>query len=260
MRFGVVGYPVAHSRSPAMHTAGYEYLGIDAVYELLETPSDGFPSIEAGLRNGTLNGVNVTMPHKGHAFAAVDNVDESVDRVGAVNTITVTYGLLTGFNTDMDGVLHAMAHLQLPPGTPVHVLGSGGAAAAAIVAATKTGPVSVSARNEQRVTDLLKRIGTDAMVVPWGSWPEDTIVINATPLGMNGEPLPERILEGATGLVDMPYGEEVTPSVMTAQSLGIPYADGLVMLAGQAVEAFRLFTGHRVPVEIMETAARKLGD
>ena len=256
MRFGVVGDPVLHSRSPAMHVAGYRHLGIDATYELLETPPDGFPSIETELRNGTLNGVNVTMPHKGNAFAAVDRVDESVDRLGAVNTITVTYGLLTGFNTDIDGVLHAMERLQRPPNTPVHVLGSGGAAAAAIVAAEKTRPVFASARNEQRVTDLLRRIDTEATVVPWGMWAEDTIVINATPLGMHGEPLPGEILEGAAGLVDMAYGEEVTPAVVTAQRLGIPHADGIVMLAGQAAEAFRIFTGVAVPVEIMESAAR----
>jgi len=155
-------------------------------------------------------------------------------------------------------VLHAMARLQLPPDTPVHVLGSGGAAAAAIVAADRTRPISVSARNEQRLMDLLKRIDTDATVVPWAMWPESTIVVNATPLGMNGEPLPEGILEGAAGIVDMPYGEEITPAVLTAQSLGIPYADGLVMLAGQAVEAFHLFTGHRVPADVMESAARSL--
>jgi shikimate dehydrogenase len=239
-----------------MHMAGYRHVGLDATYELLETQPDRFRVIEAELRNGTLNGVNVTMPHKHNAFAAVDNADESADRLGTVNTILVTNGLLTGFNTDIDGVLHAMAHLQLSPDVPVHVLGSGGAAAAAIVAAERAAPISVSARNEQRVTGLLRRIGSDATVVPWGMWPENTIVINATPLGMHGEPLPEGILERAAGLVDMPYGEEVTPAVMTSQRLDIPYADGLVMLAGQAVEAFRLFTGHQVPADVMESAAR----
>jgi len=257
MRFGVVGDPVSHSLSPAMHTAGYEYLGIDATYELIETPPDGFPLIEAELRNGTLNGVNVTMPHKGNAFAAVDNVDESAVRLGAVNTIMVTYGSLTGFNTDIDGVLHAIAHLKLPPDTPVHVLGSGGAAAAAIVASEKSRQVSVSARNERRVTDLLRRLETDATVLPWGMRPESAIVVNATPLGMHGELLPEGVLKGAAGFVDMPYGEEVTPAVIAAQTLGIPHADGLVMLAGQAVEAFRIFTGTAIPVEIMDSAARE---
>jgi shikimate dehydrogenase len=239
-----------------MHLAGYRHVGIDATYEPLETQPDRFPTIEAKLRNGTLNGVNVTMPHKHNAFAAVDSSDESADRLGTVNTILVTNGSLTGFNTDIDGVLHATAHLQLPPDVPVHVLGSGGAAAAAIVAMERTASISVSARNEQGVTDLLRRIGSDARVVPWGMWPENTIVINATPLGMHSEPLPEGIIEGAAGLVDMPYGDEVTPAVTTAQGLDIPYADGLVMLAGQAVEAFRLFTGVEVAAEIMESAAR----
>jgi len=229
---------------------------MDATYELLETPPDGFPAIEAELRNGTLNGVNVTMPHKRNAFAAVDSADETVGRLGAVNTIMVAYGLLTGFNTDIDGARHAMERLEMPSETPVLVLGSGGAAAAAIVAMENTTRVSVTARNAQRVTGLVKRLDADAMVVPWGMWPDGTVVINATPLGMNGEALPEGLLEGAAGLLDMPYGDEVTPAVRTAQSLGIPHADGLVMLAGQAAEAFRLFTGQRVPADIMERAAR----
>jgi shikimate dehydrogenase len=241
-----------------MHMAGYAHVGIDATYELLETPPDGFASIEAALRNGTLNGVNVTMPHKGNAFAAVDTVDESVGRLGAVNTIMVTHGRLTGFNTDTNGVLHAIAHLRLPPDTPVHILGSGGAAATAITAAAATRQVSVSARNEQHVTDLLRRIDTDATVYPWGTWPESTIVVNATPLGMHGEHLPEGLLKVAAGLVDMPYGDGATPAVMAAQSRDIPYADGLVMLVGQAVEAFHLFTGHSVPADAMDAAARSI--
>lgn len=256
MRFGIVGDPVSHSRSPAMHMAGYRHLGIDAVYELIETPLESFASVEAELRNATLNGVNVTMPHKHNAFAAVDTVDETVARLGAVNTIVVNYGLLTGFNTDIDGVLHAMARLELPSETPVHVLGSGGAAAAAIIAAEETRQVFISGRNGKRVANLRRQLGSDATVFPWGTWPEGTIIINATPLGMQGEPLPEGIVEGAAGIVDMPYGDEPTPAVLSAEHLGVPYADGLVMLAGQAAEAFRLFTGQQISPGIMETAVR----
>jgi shikimate dehydrogenase len=239
-----------------MHTAGYRFLGIDATYELLETPPDAFSDIEADLRQGRLDGVNVTMPHKSNAFHSADVGDNRVGRLGAVNTMVMVDGELTGFNTDIDGVLHALARLDLPPDVPVHVLGSGGAAAAAVVAAEQTRQVSVSGRSEQKVTDLLEQLGSDASVIPWGTAPRGAIVINATSLGMHGETLPTGIVEGVAGLVDMPYGDEDTPSVRTAERLGIPYADGLVMLAGQAAEAFRIFTGQTVSPDIMETAAR----
>ena len=256
MRFAVVGDPVSHSRSPSMHMAGYRHLGIDAVYSLLETPADAFASVEAKLRDGKLDGVNVTMPHKHNAFAAADTVDETVRRLRAVNTLVASDSVLSGFNTDAAGVLHAMARLQLPINTPVHVLGSGGAGAAAIIAAEKTRHVSISGRNERNVVDLRRQLGSETAVLPWGKSSEGTIIINATPLGMAGETLPAGILVSAAGLVDMPYGEEPTPAVRDAERLGIPYADGLVMLAGQAAEAFHLFTGHQIPVDIMETAAR----
>jgi shikimate dehydrogenase len=256
VKFGVVGYPVSHSRSPVMHMAGYRHFGIDAVYELLETPPGGFAGVVSALRDQTLDGVNVTMPHKHNAFAAADIVDETVRRLGAVNTMVVHNGELAGINTDIDGVLHAISRLELPPDMPAHVLGSGGAAAAAIVAAERTRQVSVSARSEQRITDLLRQLGSEASVFPWGTPPDGAIVINATSLGMHAEWLPAGVVEGAAGFVDMPYGEAVTPSVRAAERLDIPYADGLVMLAGQAAEAFRVFTGQRVPADVMETAAR----
>ena len=256
MRFAVVGYPIAHSRSPAMHTAGYRHLGIVGAYDLLETPADAFASVEAKLREGTLDGVNVTMPHKHNAFAAADTIDETVRRLRAVNTLVASDGVLTGSNTDIDGVLYALSRLELPIDTPVHVLGSGGAAAAALLATEGHRLVSIAARSQQRVGELRRQLRVSAAIVPWDALPQGGIVVNATPLGMHGEALPTGILVGAAGLVDMAYSAGPTPAVLDAERLGIPYADGLVMLAGQAAEAFRLFTGHQIPADIMETAAR----
>jgi shikimate dehydrogenase len=256
MRFGVVGYPVSHSRSPSMHTAGYEHIGMEAVYGLIETPPDGFGDVVAMLRDGSLNGVNVTMPHKHNAFDAADIIDPAIHRLGAINTLVVHDTMIHGFNTDIDGVQHALERLGLPQDTPVHVLGSGGAAAAAITATQGTRQVSMSGRNTQRTEDLRHQLGSDAVIFAWDAWPDDVIVINATPLGMHGERLPEGLMAACAGLVDMPYGGAVTPAVHDADTRGIPRADGLVMLAGQAAEAFRIFTGVKVPVEILESAAR----
>lgn len=256
MRFGVVGHPVSHSRSPAMHMAGFRYLGIDGSYEFIDTQNDGFPDVVASLRNGSLDGVNVTMPHKRTAFAAADVTGAVVDRLEAVNTLVVREGALSGFNTDIDGVQYALSRLELPPDTPVHVLGAGGAAAAAIVAVGNARPVSISARSQLRAGQLREQLKASAAIVPWGSGAEGMIVINATPMGMHGEHLPPGVVQSAVGLIDMAYGDAVTSSIRTAVSLGIPYADGLVMLAGQAAEAFHIFTGAQIPAEVMEAAAR----
>ena len=240
-----------------MHKAGYEHIGIDAVYELIETPFDGFGEVVAMLRDGSLDGVNVTMPHKHNAFVAAEIMDNALVRLGAINTLVVRNGAILGFNTDIDGVDYAISRLDLPPDTAVHVLGSGGAAAAAITATQGTRPVSMSGRSVQRTEELRQRLGSDAAIFAWGTWPENAIVINATPLGMHGERLPDGLIGDCVGLVDMPYGDAVTPAVNTAETRGIPYADGLVMLAGQAAEAFRIFSGVEVPAEVMESAARQ---
>ncbi|MCL1587868.1 MAG: hypothetical protein M3092_05580, partial [Actinomycetia bacterium] len=147
-----------------MHEAGYEHVDIDAVYELIETPTERFGEVVAMLKDGSLDGVNVTMPHKHTAFVAADVVDNALGRLGAINTLVVRNGAIAGFNTDIDGVKHAISRLELPPDTAVHVLGSGGAAAAAVIATQGTRPVSMSGRSGQRTEELRQRLDSDAAV------------------------------------------------------------------------------------------------
>jgi len=256
LKFGVVGDPISHSRSPAIHAAAYDFLGIDATYDLIETPYGEFAAVVGALTTGSLDGVNVTMPHKQHAFDAADMCDPGVVRLGAVNTLVASEGVLAGYNTDIAGVEHAVDHLQVDPNAPVHVLGSGGAAAAAIAAVERGRAVSLASRNHERAEDLRDLLGTHLTLWRWGTWPEGAIIVNATPIGMHGERLPDGMLESCRGLVDMPYGDTATPSVARAKHLGLPYADGIVMLVGQAAAAFELFTGVPAPLDVMETAAR----
>ena len=114
MRFGVVGDPVMHSRSPAIHSAGFLDLGVGATFEHLPTPADSFGEIVARLRNGDLNGVSVTMPHKDNAFATVDILSDVARQSKAVNTIVVREdGQLYGTNTDVAGVIHALETMSV---------------------------------------------------------------------------------------------------------------------------------------------------
>ena len=254
MRFGIVGDPVNHSRSPAIHTAGFQARGIDATYEYLPTPLGEFATVESMLRSGGLDGVSVTMPHKANAFAAVDTRTELANRTGAVNTIISNDGILTGTNTDVAGVRFSIDVVKALDG-PVLVLGAGGAAAAAIVA-LEDRQVFVSARDRRDAASVLGRTGVEGIVIPWSQGVAGSVVVNATPVGMHGEKLPAAPLAVASALIDMAYGDGETPACTYATSSGINYADGIDMLVGQAVEAFTLFTGTDVPVDVLYDAAR----
>lgn len=256
MRYGVVGDPVGHSRSPAIHNAGFAERDIEATFEFISTPFDAFQDVERRLRNGDLNGVSVTMPHKVHAFEAVDAVAEPAARAQAVNTIVAVDGFLTGYNTDVDGVRFAIAKLDLPGSTPILLLGHGGAAAAAMVASEDGRPIAIMAREKGPAMALAETIGVSVDFVEWGGSLPNSIVVNATPLGMKGETLPPAIFEDCVGLIDMTYGSTETHAVIKAKKRGLPYADGLDMLVGQAVAAFELFTGVSAPLDVLSAAAR----
>lgn len=256
MKFGIVGDPVAHSRSPSIHNAGFAALGIDAEFEFVPTPLDKFRDAEQRLRRGDLNGASVTMPHKVHAFAAVDVIDPPAAVAQAVNTIISADEVLTGYNTDIDGVRFSIDKLKLPADTPVLVLGYGGAAAAALVGLGHSRAISISARQDAPAIALARTVGVSVDFLDWGSALPGAIVVNATPLGMHGEELPGRVVEDCLALVDMTYGSSETPAISTARVRRLPYADGLDMLVGQAIAAFELFTGVTAPVEVLAAAAR----
>lgn len=255
MKFAVIGDPIAHSRSPAMHEAAYRALGIDASYVPLEVPAGAFTSVIAMLRTSEIDGVNVTMPHKAAAFEAVDERSRLAMRTGAVNTVTADQGRLVGHNTDVAGVRHAFDALDLDDDLPVTILGAGGAARAAAVALDGR-TLLICARDSKAAVRLTHQTAIAADIAPWGAVPTGTIVVNATPIGMHGEDLPLGVIEGAAGIVDMAYGPSVTPVVAAASNAGVPFVDGITMLVGQAGEAFRLFVGVDAPLDIMESAAR----
>lgn len=255
MRFAVVGDPVEHSRSPAIHNAAFKALNIDAELGLLRVSADGFAVVVEALYSGELDGVSVTMPHKHNAFEAADECFETASRSGAVNTLIVKQGRLIGHNTDVAGALYAIEAVGADTAAPVLLLGYGGAAAAALLA-VEGGTIYLSGRDPCRAAALIDRVAVDATVIPWGTPVPIATVINATPLGMAGESLPGSVVERAGAFVDMTYGVQRSPAVAHALALGLPTVDGLTMLVGQAAAAFELFTGQTAPIGVMEQAAR----
>lgn len=196
------------------------------------------------IRTGTLDGANVTMPHKALAAELCDAMSVEAVAAGAVNTMAMRGAVLTGWNTDVIALRSLIAGM---PGDSILVLGSGGAAAATAAAAGV--PVEVMARSPVSA----ERLGT---TLPWGAVRPGALVVNATPLGMHGEHLPEGVVEAAAGLIDLAYGQEPTPAVTEARRIGMPCVDGIQVLIAQAAESFRIWTHRVAPVAVMERAAR----
>lgn len=252
LRLAVIGDPISHSRSPAIHTAALDAVGIEGTYIARRVPSHEVESVIEDLRAGRLDGVNVTMPLKGVAAALVDEITEEARLSGSVNTIVrLPDGRLKGYSTDIT----ALQRLWPSDSDPVLILGAGGAAAAACLAA-RGRTVYVSARRAGTVAALADRLQSVEIVeVPWGAAVVEAVVVNATPLGMAGEPLPDRIVPLASALIDLAYGPDVTPAVSEARAAGIPTVDGIEFLVAQAADSFRLWTGREPPTEVMMEAA-----
>ncbi len=256
MRLVLLGDPVAHSRSPAIHRAALAASGIDGDYTARRSGPEGVAAACAEIRRGDLDGVNVTMPLKTVALAEAEVVSDVAARAGAVNTLSQADGKVRGDNTDVWGVRRAWTERGLPDGVPVLVLGGGGAAAAAMVALEEA-RLLVATRHPGKGAALAARIGVSAAETPWGEPAADAVIVNATPLGMKGEELPAALLDNAAGLLDMAYGRDPTPAVLAMADR--PVADGLDVLVYQAAAAFEIWTKKAAPIGVMDEAARRRG-
>lgn len=253
MRLALLGMPIGHSRSPRIHSAALAACGLSGEYVAREVDAAGFAGACDEIVAGSLDGANVTMPHKRAAHDACGVLDPDAARAGAVNTLTRRGEDLAGWNTD---VIALRLALDSMPTQEVLILGAGGAAAAVLVAAAAR-PVTVAARSEAAARRLVERVQVPARVIGWGMPVPGAVVVNATPLGMSGESLPAGILDTAVGLVDLAYGEAPTPAVRSVRSRGLPAVDGISLLVAQAAESFEIWTGLPAPRAVMEQAARR---
>ena len=253
MRLAILGDPVAHSLSPLLHNAALRAAGLPGEYVARRVDASGLVVAFDDLRSGQLDGANVTMPHKMLAAGTCDGLAATAARSGAVNTLVRIGTAVVGHNTDVDGVRLAWGSAGLPTSDAVLVLGAGGAAAAALLALDGR-KLFLAARRPDHAAALVEHVGVDAAVVEWASPMPGAVVVNATPLGMRGESLPNGVVESCSGLLDMVYGPGGTPAGRAAAAAGVPVADGTTMLLGQAVESFRLWTGRAAPVAAMTTA------
>jgi shikimate dehydrogenase len=250
--FALIGDPVAHSLSPAMQNAAFRVLGLRAVYVALRCdPGDVAPLIQALARAG--GGGNVTIPHKEAAALAVDRQLDDAGEVGACNVFWSEHGAVLGGNTDVEGLLRALEPLEPPPG-PWLIVGTGGGARAAVVAAARCGSrVAVASRSADRAAGFERWIAERG--VGTASPEECRLVINATPVGLRADdplPLEPGAAPQAAAAFDMVYSVGETPWVHAMRAAGRRSVDGRGMLVAQGAGALqRWFPGVSAPTEIM---------
>jgi shikimate dehydrogenase len=268
-RLGVIGDPVAHSLSPALHQPALDQLGIPAVYVRWHTPAADLLSRVQGLRDPRILGASVTVPHKVAVMGLLDAVSPAARRAGAVNTIINRDGGLSGDNTDIYGfgvgVSDALGGRA--PSVAV-VLGAGGAARAVVLAleAAGAGEIVVANRDEGRARQLAEDL-QPAPVRPM-QLDEDVLnrelagaelLVNATSLGWHPGETPIalsclELLPAGAVVADLTYRD--TDLLLAAQARGLKTVDGLPMLVHQGARAFELWTGSPAPVDTMLAAAR----
>ena len=259
---GIIGDPVTHSRSPAIHNAAFAACGLDWVYVAFPVPPGGGPAAVAAVRVLGLAGLNVTMPHKTAAAAACEELSPTARALESVNTVVNRDGVLFGDSTDGPGLLAALADEGVEVrGTGVLVLGAGGAARAIVQALGTAGArVTIAARRADAGAHAA-RLAEDARVVDFSDLDNAVhaadIIINATPIGMAGEPPPIAVeaLQPSQFVYDTVYHPSPTPLLDAAAARGIRHAGGLGMLVHQAALSFTLWTGETAPLAVMSAAA-----
>jgi len=300
--YGVLGWPIAHSRSPAMFASAFAAAEIDAVYVPFPVPPGALSAAVAGLRALGVAGANVTLPHKTRVGADLDDIDQDARALGAVNVIHGTpEGRLLGGNTDAEGLIRALRQeaglvglFPEPPTSPspagageggattageeadAVVLGAGGAARAAVLAAARLGArrVRVLARRPRQATELARALAPAVAPVEVSggaldeSWPPfPRLLLQATSATMGDGPaagdfvarLPlDALAREGPGpvVVDLVYVPEETALLRAARAAGLRTVGGLGMLVHQAALAFETWTGRPAPIDALWAGAR----
>ncbi|HEY9075592.1 MAG TPA: shikimate dehydrogenase [Anaerolineaceae bacterium] len=273
--FGLIGYPLEHSLSPQIHHAALRACCLEGEYHLFLIP----PGPEAqvllaekvtALREGRLQGFNVTIPHKQNLLPLVDELTATASEVGAVNTVFLRDGKVVGENTDVPGFyadLQGLVHTDTPQ--RALVLGAGGSARAAVYALLRAGwDVQIAARRleqAQALAGAFPRLPGRASALPFDllEFPKNfALLVNTTPLGMYPKvdgcpwseiaPLPE-----GCAVYDLIYNPPETRLMQNARISGHPVRNGLGMLIEQAALAFEIWTGKSAPRQAMRAAAEQ---
>jgi shikimate dehydrogenase len=275
---GLCGWPLEHSLSPRLHHAALHALNLAGEYKLYSVPpipegATGLHALLEQVRQGDLQGLNVTIPHKQSVLPLMDELSPTARCIGAVNTISLVNGKLCGDNTDAPGFMADLEHLlpaaQQANGARALVLGAGGSARAVVYALVKAGwQVNVTARRIEQARQLVESlvdIPSSVAALPFQvSMLEQpyTLLVNTTPVGMfpgiGESPWPaSAVFPTKAALYDLVYNPAETQLVRNARASGLQAANGLGMLIEQAALAFETWSGQTAPRDAMREAVQE---
>lgn len=267
--YGLIGYPVKHSLSPAMHNAAFKALRIDAEYRLFEISPASLKEFLTCLREKDIGGLNVTIPHKEKVIPFLHSLSNEARLIGAVNTIKVFDDRLEGFNTDGEGFLsHLSKDLRFSPlDKNIAIIGAGGAARAVAVYLSRVRPrkISIYDIDNTKTTALVNHLKenfkdidfTVADTIEGLNIKESDLLVNATPIGMNEtDPclVSEKVIHRDLLVYDLIYNPKQTKLLALAKKIGAKTSCGLGTLLYQGMRSFEIWTGRTAPKEVMQRA------
>ncbi len=272
---GLIGDPVEHSVSPAMHNAAFSHLRLDYIYLPFRVGGKHLTGAIDGARALGIRGLNVTIPHKVAVIPLLDELDPLAEKIGAVNTIVNDNGILKGYNTDAGGFLKALLHRGVEPqNRRVVLLGAGGASRAISFALAENGAELVILNRQQEIDWAVELAGSISRLsgkevkafelneqnLRAALEPAD-LLVNATSVGMSPNtgqtPVARKLLKPGLVVFDVVYNPIKTRLLTEAEEAGARTIDGINMLVWQGALAFEMWTGLKPPVEIMKAAAVK---
>ncbi|MDR3210390.1 MAG: shikimate dehydrogenase [Planctomycetota bacterium] len=264
--YGIIGNPLGHSLSPAIHTTAFRALGIPGVLLPWTVPPEKLADFIQAVRLLDIQGCCVTIPHKQSIIPLLDGISDLARTTGAVNTLYRRDNLILGDNTDVSGFIEPLLDQSLSPDTPTLLLGAGGAARAVVTGLARLGQknIRVTSPNPERANRLAREFSLEALAWEDRLSVKAGIVINATPLGMLGEhvgesPVGEEFFRKNTGTAyDLVYRPAETVFIRQAREAGWRCIGGFAMFVSQADQQFLTWTGEHLPEEARHLAAELL--
>jgi len=272
--YALIGYPVKHTFSPAMHNAAFKSLGMNAVYLPFEVAPKGLKAAISHMKSVGVRGLNVTIPHKENVLRYLDEIDKAASLIKAVNTIVIKNGKLKGFNTDGMGFVNSLRETFgiLPKGKAFFIMGAGGASKAISFSLAIRGArriVLVDGIRDKAIrlaASLAKNTSCEAIALKKDKKAMKELIfssdvfINATPCGMKASDprlIDPSLLRRGLLVCDVIYNPPVTRLLRDAKKRGARILNGTGMLLNQGIASFSLWTGKKAPVRVMKKALDK---
>lgn len=255
--FAVLGDPVAHSLGPVMHNTAFDETGYNGAYLAFRVKDIG--KAVTGIKALGIKGASITIPHKLSVMDFLDELDDTAENIGAVNTLVNRDGVLTGYNSDGIGAVKALLEKTAIKDKNVVILGAGGAARAiGFSVLAEGGRVTIINRSPDKGEKLAGALGADFQPISALSQIDCHILINTTPVGMlpdiDAMPVRKQDLDHTMVVMDIVYNPLKTRLLRAAETIGCRIIDGVSMFVYQGAFQFELWTGMRAPVEVMKKA------